>query len=188
VGDLAGDLAGLITDLKAASGGITETPLGPRGEWTKKGDGDLVDIADGQTVLQWATKMAVLHLHSKAGQESLGVMAAFVARQTGVSEDFCRRTLKHKLIGALVLGVKQHDYGPSNINDCGMEGVVVRLMDKTARLRRAYLEKVPMKNESERDALVDAENYGTIGRMYEDGDWPESPKARAALAQEEEAV
>jgi len=72
---------------------------------------------------------------------------------------------------------KQADYGPTNIAVGGTHGITVRLGDKISRLfellglteRRNSGEPT---NESIRDTMVDLGDYGIIGMIVLDGEWP----------------
>lgn len=67
---------------------------------------------------------------------------------------------------------RQLKYGPTNIQDCGKPGIAVRLSDKAARLRHAWLDGrgVDAPDESVDDTLIDAANYAVIGLMLR-RDW-----------------
>ena len=75
---------------------------------------------------------------------------------------------------------KQHDYGPTNIGTGGLKGVVLRMGDKVSRLWEingltvGSNEKDPTLkvNESVRDSLLDLADYGIIGTLVLNGDWP----------------
>ena len=67
-----------------------------------------------------------------------------------------------------VIAQKQHDYGHDNITAFGVQGIVVRLHDKAARLRNlttrraAYIEPIS-------DSWLDLFGYAVIGVMLTDG-------------------
>jgi hypothetical protein len=72
---------------------------------------------------------------------------------------------------------KQSDYGPTNIAVAGQQGVAIRLGDKLSR----FFELLGLtsrenageaKNEAIRDSWIDFGDYGIIGLMVHDGDWP----------------
>ncbi len=72
---------------------------------------------------------------------------------------------------------KQADYGPTNIGVGGTHGITVRLGDKISRLfellgltSRENVGKPA--NESIRDTMVDIGDYGIIGMIVLDGEWP----------------
>ena len=72
---------------------------------------------------------------------------------------------------------KQADYGPTNIGVGGTQGITVRLGDKISRLfellgltDRENAGKPA--NESVRDTMIDIGDYGIIGMIVLDGDWP----------------
>src|SRR5690606_9871337 len=62
---------------------------------------------------------------------------------------------------------RQLKYGSENILDCGKPGIAVRLSDKAARLRNAWLngKGTNVTDESVDDTLIDAANYAVIGLM-----------------------
>lgn len=76
---------------------------------------------------------------------------------------------------------RQRKYGPDNINFFGEPGVVVRLHDKLARLRKFYfndpgvctgtIEKRPTPDETLEDTWIDVVNYGLIGLLLRAGKW-----------------
>jgi hypothetical protein len=72
---------------------------------------------------------------------------------------------------------KQADYGPTNIGVGGTQGITVRLGDKISRLFELLgltQRENPGKpaNESVRDTMVDIGDYGIIGMIVLDGEWP----------------
>lgn len=75
-----------------------------------------------------------------------------------------------------VLVGKHHDYGPGNINASpggALNGLVVRMHDKLARIvHLSETEDLPS-NEPLRDSFIDLANYAVIGLMVLDGTWPE---------------
>ena len=68
---------------------------------------------------------------------------------------------------------RQLKYGSTNILDCGKPGIAVRLSDKAARLRNAWLngKGETATDESVEDTLIDAANYAVIGLMLGRGWW-----------------
>lgn len=70
---------------------------------------------------------------------------------------------------------RQRKYGHRNISDFGLTGVIVRLNDKIARLKNMLKNKdTNFDDESVADTLLDVTNYGAIGALCLDGDWPET--------------
>ena len=73
---------------------------------------------------------------------------------------------------------KQHDYGPTNIGTGGLQGVTVRIGDKTSRLYELTginskgVKKAAVKEESTVDTLMDLGDYGIIGVLVMRGQWP----------------
>lgn len=68
---------------------------------------------------------------------------------------------------------RQIKYSSENILDCGKPGIAVRLSDKAARLRNAWLngKGTDATDESVEDTLIDAANYAVIGLMLGRGWW-----------------
>jgi hypothetical protein len=72
---------------------------------------------------------------------------------------------------------KQADYGPTNIGVGGEQGVTLRTGDKISRmfellgLTNRDVDGTP-ENESIRDTWADLADYGIIGMIVHDGDWP----------------
>lgn len=64
-------------------------------------------------------------------------------------------------------------YGPGNISRHGVQGILVRMDDKLARLAHSEADH---SDESYRDAWLDVINYGLIALMFMDGVWPGSEK------------
>jgi hypothetical protein len=70
---------------------------------------------------------------------------------------------------------KSADYGPMNIAQSPggpLNGLRVRMWDKTARLNHLVDSGAEPENESLRDTFVDLLNYAAIGLMVLDGNWP----------------
>lgn len=63
---------------------------------------------------------------------------------------------------------KQHDYGHGNINKFGLNGLVVRLSDKVARLKNLESKPNP-RNEAILDTWEDIVGYCVIAEMLMDG-------------------
>lgn len=77
---------------------------------------------------------------------------------------------------AKALLIKKHlDYGPRNIADApggALNGLRVRMHDKTARINHLIDNAADPENESLRDSYLDLLNYAAIGLMVLDGNWP----------------
>ena len=91
-------------------------------------------------------------------------------------EDFCLRFALYDIQDELAdtLLSKHEDYGPKNISDApggALNGIRVRMHDKTARLNNLIDNHKEPKHESIRDTLVDIANYATIALMVIDGVW-----------------
>jgi hypothetical protein len=72
---------------------------------------------------------------------------------------------------------KHKDYGPTNISKSPggpLNGLRVRMWDKTARLNHLIDNGATPENESLRDSFLDLLNYAAIALMVLDGKWPES--------------
>jgi len=72
--------------------------------------------------------------------------------------------------------LKNHkDYGPTNISKSpggSLNGLRVRMWDKTARLNHLIDSGATPENESLRDSFIDLLNYSAIALMVLDGKWP----------------
>jgi hypothetical protein len=76
--------------------------------------------------------------------------------------------------GNLLLS-KHKDYGPTNISRSPggpLNGLRVRMWDKTARLNHLIDSGALPENESLRDSFIDLLNYSAIALMVLDGKWP----------------
>lgn len=71
-----------------------------------------------------------------------------------------------------LLDKKQLDYGPQNISRHGQLGVLVRIDDKTARIKNLLTKPTAPVNESLLDSWDDIANYGMIGSLVARGEWP----------------
>jgi hypothetical protein len=80
------------------------------------------------------------------------------------------------LDGAGNLLIKKHkDYGPTNISlspGGPLNGLRVRMHDKTARINHLIDTGATPENESLRDSFIDLLNYSAIALMVLDGKWP----------------
>ena len=80
------------------------------------------------------------------------------------------------LDGAGNLLIKKHkDYGPTNISlspGGPLNGLRVRMHDKTARINHLIDSGATPENESLRDSFIDLLNYSAIALMVLDGKWP----------------
>ena len=73
---------------------------------------------------------------------------------------------------------KHKDYGPKNIAHSpggALNGLRVRMHDKTARINHLIDSRVAPSNESLRDSFIDLLNYSAIAIMVLDKKWPELP-------------
>jgi hypothetical protein len=70
---------------------------------------------------------------------------------------------------------KHKDYGPTNISlspGGPLNGLRVRMWDKTARINHLIDNGATPENESLRDSFIDLLNYSAIALMVLDGKWP----------------
>ena len=70
---------------------------------------------------------------------------------------------------------KHKDYGPSNINASPygpIQGLVVRMWDKVARIVNLTKQDREAVNEPLEDSFKDLANYAIIGLMVSRGKWP----------------
>jgi hypothetical protein len=78
---------------------------------------------------------------------------------------------------AEVLLLKKHrDYGPTNISRApggAINGLRVRMHDKTARINHLVDNGATHENESLRDSFIDLLNYSAIALMVLDNKWPD---------------
>jgi len=83
------------------------------------------------------------------------------------------------LDGAGNILIRKHkDYGPKNIAHSpggALNGLRVRMHDKTARINHLIDSKVAPSNESLKDSFVDLLNYSAIAILVLEGKWPELP-------------
>lgn len=71
---------------------------------------------------------------------------------------------------------KHHDYGPKNIAHSpggALNGLRVRMWDKTARINNLLDNGVQPSNESLRDSFIDLLNYCAIAILVLDDKWPQ---------------
>lgn len=74
-----------------------------------------------------------------------------------------------------VLLQKHDDYGPKNIAQSpggALNGLRVRIHDKTARINHLIDSGADAKNEPLRDSFLDLANYAIIAMLVLDGKWP----------------
>lgn len=71
---------------------------------------------------------------------------------------------------------KHNDYGPTNISQSPggpLNGIVVRIWDKFARIRNLFQTQVVVQNEPLEDSFKDMANYSVIAILVQRGLWPE---------------
>jgi hypothetical protein len=74
-----------------------------------------------------------------------------------------------------VLLQKHKDYGPTNISHAPggpLNGLRVRMHDKTARINHLIDSGATPENESLKDSFLDLANYAIIAMLVLDGEWP----------------
>ena len=74
-----------------------------------------------------------------------------------------------------ILISKHHDYGPTNIANApggALNGLRVRIHDKTARINNLIDSNKSAQHESLRDSFLDLMNYAAIALLVIDGNWP----------------
>ena len=74
-----------------------------------------------------------------------------------------------------ILLSKHHDYGPTNIANApggALNGLRVRIHDKTARINNLIDSGKSAQHESLRDSFLDLMNYAAIALLVIDGNWP----------------
>lgn len=75
---------------------------------------------------------------------------------------------------ATLLLMKHRDYGPKNIANApggALNGLRVRIHDKTARINHLIDSGATPQNESLRDSFIDLANYALIALLVLDGKW-----------------
>lgn len=73
-----------------------------------------------------------------------------------------------------ILVTKHADYGPLNIAHApggAMNGLLVRMHDKMARLKNLTYNNATPNYESIEDTLIDLANYAIIGLLVQRGQW-----------------
>jgi len=97
-------------------------------------------------------------------------------RANEISDEFIHSMWK-VLDDAGNLLIKKHkDYGPSNISNAPggpLNGLRVRMHDKTARINHLIDNNSEPQNESLKDSFIDLLNYSAIAIMVLEGTWPQ---------------
>ncbi len=82
--------------------------------------------------------------------------------------------IQKEFIRATALFDKKHsDYGKNNISISGQIGIVVRMMDKLARIQNLLKKGNDPNYESMDDSWDDMMNYAAIGKLIGNGKWEE---------------
>ena len=139
-----------------------EAPKGPsHTPWLLSDDTNVIDLRD------FLSSSGVVRLQDWA------ILATGESGWKEIEEAWLRKA--QEIYG--VFCKKQSDYGPTNIAVAGQQGVAIRLGDKLSR----FFELLGLtsrentgeaKNEAIRDSWIDFGDYGIIGLMVHDGDWP----------------
>ena len=126
-----------------------------------KAYGVIEEDLDAQIVANWFTAFATLALDAGESHEDIHVTSAIDI--------------------VPFIAMKQHDYGHMNIQRFGLDGILVRLHDKLARLEnletKHYDASTDALCEAKEDTIVDIIGYSIIACMYAYGMWmlPLSP-------------
>ena len=88
-----------------------------------------------------------------------------------IQTDMGREALKVALECVALLDRKQRDYGSENISGFGEFGVMVRLADKQARLKRLLTNSIAPSNESIEDTYIDMVNYPILALLVRRNIW-----------------
>lgn len=100
--------------------------------------------------------------------------AAAEGRERELNE-FAETVRTYFAVQAELLVRKHRDYGPTNISRApggAINGLRVRIHDKTARINHLIDSGKEPDNESLRDSFMDLANYAVIALMVLDGEWP----------------
>mgnify|MGYP003132363292 CR=1 FL=1 len=113
------------------------------------------DDLDGTVIANWFTAFATLVLDAGDQNEEIDIPNAAA------------------LLPLLI--AKQHDYGHMNIQRFGVEGILVRMHDKIARLENLSMRSYDMEDgalcEATEDTIADLVGYCVIASMYSFGIW-----------------
>lgn len=93
----------------------------------------------------------------------------------GISNEFIHNMWKVFDDAGNLLIKKHKDYGPSNISNApggALNGLRVRMHDKTARINHLIDNNSAPQNESLKDSFIDLLNYSAIAIMVLEGNWP----------------
>lgn len=94
----------------------------------------------------------------------------------GLNSDFVAAVWEVFDSSGNVLLRKHKDYGPTNISRSPggpLNGLRVRMHDKTARINHLIDSGATPENESLRDSFLDLMNYAAIALLVLDGNWPD---------------
>jgi hypothetical protein len=111
----------------------------------------------------WIDNLPVLQAGDGADSNNQGSIADF------------ERDIREIMDELATLAVqKQRDYGPKNISNSPygpIQGLVVRIYDKIARIVNLTKNDIEPQNESLEDSFKDLANYGVIGLMVLRNKW-----------------
>lgn len=89
--------------------------------------------------------------------------------------EFAEKVAETARLNVELLLSKHRDYGPTNISRAPggpLNGLRVRIHDKTARINHLVDSGADPENESLRDSFIDLANYALIALLVLDGKWP----------------
>lgn len=117
--------------------------------------------------------MAILLKHDLEDIDKADI-ASHVASSLGLKTKGAVEYLRIALANAKLMDRKQLDYGSENISDFGLYGVVIKINDKTKRLKHLMTtgRKRKAQNEAIVDSLRDLSIYAIIGLIVDAGTWP----------------
>lgn len=90
-------------------------------------------------------------------------------------EEFAETVRSYARVNTELLLSKHKDYGPTNISRApggALNGLRVRIHDKTARINNLIDSGKDPQHESLRDSFIDLANYALIALLVIDGEWP----------------
>lgn len=94
---------------------------------------------------------------------------------TQINDDWAKQVIDTALNNVDLLLSKHEDYGSKNISQApggALNGLRVRIHDKTARINNLIDSGANPQHESLRDSFLDLANYALIALLVIDGIWP----------------
>lgn len=98
--------------------------------------------------------------------EMLAVCSIIYFEKTNESSESDQHLYSYKNKIKTTLVKKQKDYGPRNIEKFGINGIVIRIYDKIARLENLLNKNSFAENEPLQDTLLDIVGYSIIAVMW----------------------